>query len=153
MANTITYPRDLRGRTGIAGQTVVQASDFHSSHLVLDTANTAETSIAVLNTATWREGIMLINVSAIAGTTPQLIFNIWQLDNAGNRYPLPAAAPAANGFVSRAMTAVNRTRDIITGFTAAVQPIGTTIEITFNTGTSAGAFTATVDIEIEFKSA
>ncbi len=153
MANAITFPRDLRGRTGPGGSTVVQVSDYHASHLVLDTANTAETSVAILNTSTWREAVVLINVSAIAGTTPQLIFNCWQLDQGGNRYPSPAAAPTSNGFLSRTITTVSRTRDILTSFAAAIQPIGSTVEITFNTGTSAGAFSATVDIEIQFKSA
>jgi len=153
MANTITSPRDLRGRTGPGGQTVVQVSDYHASHLVLDTVNTAETSIAVLNTSTWREAIVLINVSAIGGTTPQLIFNFWQLDQAGSRYPAPAATPANNGFLARTITTATRTRDILTSFAAAIQPIGSTVEITFNTGTSGGAFSATADIEIQFKSA
>jgi hypothetical protein len=153
MANTITFPRDLRGRTGPGGQTVVQVSDYNAAHLALDTVNTSETSVAVLNTSTWREAIVLINVSAIAGTTPQLIFNVWQLDQTSNRYPSPAAAPANNGFLSRTITIVSRTRDILTSFAAAIQPIGSTIEITFNTGTSSGAFTATVDMEVQFKSA
>jgi threonine synthase len=153
MVNAITKPRDLTGRTGPGGSTVVQVSDYHSAHLVLDTVNTAETSISILNSSTWREAIVLINVSAIAGTTPQLIFNVWQLDQTGNRYPAPAAAPANNGFLARTITTVTRTRDILTSFASAVQPIGSTVEITFNTGTSAGAFSATVDIEIQFKSA
>ena len=147
MANTITHPRDIRGLAGPAGQTVVQVSDRQASHLVLDTVNTAETSIAVLNSSVWREAILLINVSAIAGTTPQLIFNVWQLDNAANRYPAPAAAPAANGFVTQAVTTTTRTRNVIT------VPIGAWIEITFNTGTSSGAFSATADIEVQLKSA
>src|SRR5436309_10682277 len=153
MANTITSPRDLRGRTGPGGQTVVQVSDYHASHLVLDTVNTAETSIAVLNTSTWREAIVLINVSAIAGTTPQLIFNFWQLDQAGNRYPAPAAAPANNGSLARTITTATRTRDILTSFSTTIQPIRPTVELTSNTGTSARAFTAPADIEIESKSA
>ncbi len=153
MANTITSPRNLTGRTGPGGSTVVQVSDYHSNHLALDTANTGETSIVILNSSTWREALVLINVSAIAGTTPQLIFNVWQLDQTGNRYPQPAAAPANNGFLSRTITTATRTRDVLTSFAAAVQPIGSTIEITFNTGTSAGAFSATVDIEVQFKSA
>ncbi len=153
MANAVTQPRDIRGRAGPGGSTVVQVSDYNASHLVLDTANTSETSIAVLNTSTWREAIVLINVSAIAGTTPQLIFNVWQLDQAGNRYPSPTAAPANNGFLARTITTATRTRDILTSFAAAIQPIGSTVEITFNTGTSAGAFSASVDIEVQFKSA
>ncbi len=116
-------------------------------HGVLDTANTGETSIVILNAGVWREAVILINVSALAGTTPQLIFNAWQLDLAGNRYPAPAAAPAANGFVTRTITAVTRTRDLMS------PPMGATVEITFNTGTSAGAFSATFDVEVQFKSA
>src|SRR2546427_11581245 len=152
MANTVPHPRDIRGLAGPAGSTVVQVSDMQRTHLVLDTVGTSESSIAVLNTSVWREGLLLINVSALAGTTPQLIFNVWQLDNAGNRYPTPAVAPANNGFVSRTITTTTRTRDVITSATA-VTPLGATIEITFNTGTSAGAFSATVDIEVQFKSA
>jgi hypothetical protein len=106
-----------------------------------------------LNTSVWREAILLINVSAIAGTTPQLIFNVWQLDNGGNRYPAPAGAPASNGFVSRTISTVTRTRDVISSSATAVTPIGATIEITFNTGTSSGAFSATVDVEVQLKSA
>ena len=132
---------------------MVQVSDMQRSHLVLDTVNTAETSIAILNTSVWREGLLLINVPAIAGTTPQLIFNVWQLDNAGNRYPAPSAAPANNGFVSRTIPTVTRTRDIISSSLTTVTPIGATIEVTFNTGTSSGAFSATVDTEVQFKSA
>ena len=153
MANTVTHPRDIRGLAGPAGSTVVQVSDMQRTHLVLDTVGTSESSIAILNTSVWREGILLINVSAIAGTTPQLIFNVWQLDNAGNRYPAPAAAPANNGFVNRTISTVTRTRDVISSSATAVTPIGATIEITFNTGTSSGAFAATVDIEVQLKSA
>src|SRR2546428_6521608 len=118
MANTITHPRDIRGLAGPAGSTVVQVSDRQASHLVLDTVGTSETSIAVLNTSVWREGLLLINVSALAGTTPQLIFNVWQLDNAGNRYPTPAAAPTNKGLLSRTNTTTTRTPDPITSATA-----------------------------------
>src|SRR5712692_782263 len=153
MANTITFPRDLRGRTGPGGQTVVQVSDYHASHLVLDTVNTGETSIAILNSSTWREAVVLINVSAIAGTTPQLIFNFWQLDQGNNRYPQPTAAPANNGFLARTITTATRTRDILTSFAAAIQPIGSTVVITINGATTASSLTVTAETEIKFKSA
>src|SRR2546426_4526051 len=90
-----------------AGQTVVQVSErYDSGTITLSAANTAETSLVVLNTGVWREGVLLIKVTTITATTPQLIVNVWQLDNSGNRYPLPAAAPANNGFISVPFTAV-----------------------------------------------
>ncbi len=144
MANTITV---TVGRRDPAGQTVVQVSEREVRHGVLDTANTGETSIVVLNSGVWREAVLLINVSALAGTTPQLIFNVWQLDISGNRYPAPGTAPANNGFVTRTISTTTRTRDTIS------VPMGATIEVTFNTGTSAGAFSATFDVEVQLKSA
>ena len=131
-----------------AGQTVVQVSErYDSGTITVSAPNTAETSLVVLNTGVWREGVLLIKVTTISATTPQLIVNLWQLDNSGNRYPLPGAAPANNGFISKSYTVVGATRDAISA------PIGAQIEITYNTGTSSGATSITFTVEAQFKSA
>jgi len=131
-----------------AGQTVVQISErYDSGTITVSAANTAETSIVVLNTGVWREGVLLVKVTTLSATTPQLIVNLWQLDNSGNRYPLPAAAPANNGFISKTYAAVGATRDTIAA------PIGAQIEITYNTGSSSGATSIVFTIEAQFKSA
>jgi hypothetical protein len=131
-----------------AGQTVVQVSErYDSGSITVSAPNTAETSLVVLNTGVWREGVLLIKVTTISATTPQLIVNLWQLDNSGNRYPLPAAAPAANGFISVPFTAIGATRNAISA------PIGAQIEITYNTGTSSGATSIIFTVEAQFKSA
>src|SRR2546426_11736804 len=131
-----------------AGQTVVQISErYDSGTITVSAPNTAETSLVVLYTGVWREGVLLIKVTTISATTPQLIVNLWQLDNTGNRYPLPATAPAANGFISVPFTAVGATRNAISA------PIGAQIEITYNTGTSSGATSIIFTIEAQFKSA
>src|SRR5437667_10928521 len=97
-----------------AGQTVVQVSErYDSGTVTLSTANTAETSLVVLNTGVWREGVLLIRVTTLSATTPQLKVNVWALDNSGNRYPLAGAAPANNGFIYKSYTAVRATRDSI----------------------------------------
>src|SRR5439155_2587094 len=68
-----------------AGQTVVQVSErYDSGTVTLSTANTSETSLVVLNTGVWREGVLLIKVTTLSATTPQLIVNVWALDNSGN---------------------------------------------------------------------
>jgi hypothetical protein len=131
-----------------AGQTVVQVSERYDSGVItLVAANTAETSLVVLNTGVWREGVLLIKVTTLSATTPQLIVNVWALDNSGNRYPLPSTAPANNGFISKAYTVVGATRDNIPA------PIGAQIEITYNTGTSSGATSIIFTVEAQFKSA
>ena len=131
-----------------SGQTVVQVSGKYASGTVTVSApNTAETSLAVLNAGTWREGILLVKVTTITATTPQLIVNVWALDQQRNRYPLPVAAPANNGFISVSFTAVGATRNAI------APPIGATIEITYNTGTSSGATSIIFQVEAQFKSA
>jgi hypothetical protein len=131
-----------------AGQTVVQVSErYDSGSTTISAPNTAETSLVVLNTGVWREGVLLVKVTTISATTPQLIVNLWTLDNSGNRYPLPAAAPAANGFIAKTFTAVGATRDAIAA------PIGAQIEITYNTGTSSGATSIIFTVEAQFKSA
>jgi len=131
-----------------AGQTVVPGSErFDSGTITVSAANPAETSIVVLNTGVWREGVLLIKVTTLSATTPQLIVNLWALDNSGNRYPLPGAAPANNGFISKTFAAVGATRDNIPA------PIGAQIEITYNTGTSSGAISMIFTVEAQFKSA
>ena len=131
-----------------AGQTVVQVSErFDSGTITVSAANPAETSIVVLNTGVWREGVLLIKVTTLSATAPQLIVNLWALDNSGNRYPLPAAAPANNGFIAKTFAAVGATRDNIPA------PIGAQIEITYNTGTSSGAISMIFTVEAQFKSA
>jgi len=131
-----------------AGSTVTQVTGkFASGSTTVSAANTSETSLAILNAGAWREGLLLVKVTTISATTPQLIINLWSLDNSGNRYPLPAAAPAANGFISKAFTAVGATRDAINA------PIGTTIEITYNTGTSTGTVNIVFTVEVQTKSA
>jgi hypothetical protein len=131
-----------------AGQTVVQVSErYDSGTITLAAANNAETSLVVLNTGVWREGVLLIKVTTLSATTPQLIVNVWALDNSGNRYPLPAAAPASNGFISKTYAVVGATRDSIPA------PIGAQIEITYNTGTSSGATSIIFTVEAQFKSA
>src|SRR5216683_7742357 len=130
-----------------AGQTVVQVSErFDSGTITVSAPNTAETSIVVLNTAVWREGVLLIKVTTLSATTPQLIVNLWSLDNSGNRYPLPGAAPANNGFIAKTFSVVGATRDAINA------PLGTTIEITYNTGTSSGATNIIFTVEVQTKS-
>src|SRR5437667_9784894 len=112
-----------------AGQTVVQVSErYDSGTVTLSTANTSETSLVVLNTGVWREGVLLIKVTTLSATTPQLIVNVWALDNSGNRYPMPGAAPTNNGFISKSYTAVGDTRDNISA------QIGAQIELTYKTG-------------------
>src|SRR5437879_13505963 len=97
-----------------AGQTVVQVSErYDSGTVTLSAANNAETSLVVLNTGVWCEGVLLIKVTTLSATTPQLIVNLWALDNSGNRYPLPGAAPANNGFIAKTFAAVGATRDNI----------------------------------------
>ncbi len=131
-----------------SGQTVVQVSGkFASGTVTVSAANTAETSLAVLNAGTWREGLLLVKVTTLSGTTPQLIVNVWALDQQGNRYPLPVAAPANNGFISKSFTAVGATRDAIAA------PIGAKIEITYNTGTTSGTVSIVFQVEAQFKSA
>src|SRR5260370_34150688 len=116
-----------------AGQTVVQVSErFDCGKITVSAPNTAETSIVVLNTAVWREGVLLIKITTLSATPPQLIVNLWALDNSGSRYPLPSAAPANNGFIVKTYSAVGATRNNIPA------PIGPQIEITYNTGTSSG---------------
>src|SRR6266550_2506324 len=76
-----------------AGQTVVQVSErYDSGTITVSAPNTAETSLVVLNTGVWREGALLIKATTLSATTPQLVVNLWALDNSGNRYPLPGAA-------------------------------------------------------------
>ena len=71
-----------------AGQTVVQVSErFDSGTITVSAANPAETSIVVLNTGVWREGVLLIKVTTLSATTPQLIVNLWALDNSGTGIP------------------------------------------------------------------
>jgi hypothetical protein len=131
-----------------AGQTVVQVSErYDSGTITVSAPNTTETSLVVLNTGVWREGVLLIKVTTISATTPQLIVNLWALDNSGNRYPLPGAAPANNGFIAKTYTAIGATRDSIPA------PIGAQIEITYNTGTSSGATSIVFTVEAQFKSA
>ncbi len=131
-----------------AGQTVVQVTGkYASGTTTVSAANTAETSVAILNAGVWREAVLLVNVSTLSATTPQLIVNLWALDQQGNRYPLPATAPAANGFISKTYTAASRSRDAVS------PPIGGTVEITYNTGTSSGTVNIVFAIEVQFKSA
>ncbi len=131
-----------------AGNTVTQYSGkFASGTVTVSSPNTAETSLAILNAGAWREGVLLVKVTTLSATTPQLIVNVWGLDNSSNRYPLPGAAPANNGFISKSFTAVGATRDAINA------PLGTTIEITYNTGTSSGATSIIFTVEAQFKSA
>jgi hypothetical protein len=131
-----------------AGQTVVQVSErYDSGTTTVSAPNTAETSLVVLNTGVWREGVLLIKVTTLSATTPQLIVNLWSLDNSGNRYPLPGAAPANNGFIAKTFSVVGATRDSIPA------PIGAQIEITYNTGTSSGATSIAFTVEAQFKSA
>ncbi len=152
MANSVTQTRDIQGKAGPGGSTIVEVSDFQHATITLDTLNTAETSICVLNTTSWREAILLCNVSVLtAGANPNVIINVWNLDQSGNRYPKPGSAPANNGFVSKSFTAIGRTRDVLTSFAASMSPLGSTIEITFNTGTSGTSISATIDIEVQLK--
>src|SRR5438105_13170929 len=97
-----------------AGQTVVQVSErFDSGTITVSAANTAETSIVVLNTGVWREGVLLIKVTTLSATTPQLIVNVRALHNSLNRYPLPPAAPANNGHIAKTYASEAGTRDNI----------------------------------------
>ncbi len=131
-----------------AGSTVTQVTGkFASGFTTVSAANTAETSLSVLNAGAWREGLLLVKVTTLSATTPQLIVNVWGLDNSGNRYPLPGAAPANNGFISKSFTVVGATRDAINA------PLGSTIEITYNTGTSSGTVNIVFTVEAQFKSA
>src|SRR6266568_8814691 len=131
-----------------AGSTVTQVTGrFASGSTTVSAANTAETSLAILNAGAWREGLLLVKVTTLSATTPQLIVNLWALDNSGNRYPLPGTAPANNGFIAKTFAAVGATRDNIPA------PIGAQIEITYNTGTSSGAISMIFTVEAQFKSA
>src|SRR5438093_13767560 len=95
-----------------AGQTVVQVSErYDSGTITVSAPNTAETSLVVLNTGVWREGVLLIKVTTLSATTPQLIVNLWALHNSGNRYPLPGADPANNVLIAKTFAAVGATRD------------------------------------------
>ncbi len=121
-----------------AGQTVVQVSAPYRSASTSLSAVTAETSLVILNTSVWREGVLLVNCSAIAGTSPSLTIKVYNLDAAGARYP-------DAGVVTRTITAVSKTRDVIP------VPMGASNEITYAlSGTSP---TATFVVEAQFKSA
>ncbi len=131
-----------------AGSTVTQVTGkYASGSTTVSAPNTAETSLVILNAGAWREGLLLVKVTTLSATTPQLIVNLWALDNSGNRYPLPGAAPANNGFISKSFTAVGATRDAVNA------PLGSTIEVTYNTGTSSGATSIIFTVEVQFKSA
>ncbi len=121
-----------------AGQTVVQVSAKYRSTSTSLSAVTAETSLVVLDTSVWREGVLLVNCSAITGAGGTLTIRIYNLGQDGGRYPDGAV-------ITRSITAVSKTRDVIT------VPMGTTNEITYQlAGTTP---TVTFQVEAQFKSA
>lgn len=90
-----------------------------------------------MDTSNFLELVLLVDVTAIAGVGATLTIKVYQLDNAGARYPDAA-------IVSRAITTVSRTRDTIAA------PLGNKIEIT---KTFAGTTpTVTANVEAQLKS-
>ncbi len=121
-----------------AGQTVVQVSSFYRSAATSLTVVTAETVLVNLDTSTWREGVLLVNVTSI-GTAASLKVNVYSLDQLGNPYPGPQAN---NGFISKTATTVIATRDAISA------PLGATLQITYSqSGITAGTTTFTVEVQ------
>ncbi len=125
-----------------AGQTVVQVSSFYRSAATSLTVVTAETVLVNLDTSTWREGLLLVNVTSI-GTAASLKVNVYSLDQLGNPYPGPQAN---NGFISKTITTVSATRDAISA------PVGATLQITYSQSGITGG-TTTFTVEVQTKSA
>ncbi len=90
-----------------------------------------------MDTSKFLELVLLVDVTAIAGVSATLTIKVYQLDDAGARYP-------DAGIVSRAITAVSKTRDTIAA------PLGSKVEITKTlTGTTP---TVTANVEVQLKS-
>jgi hypothetical protein len=123
-----------------AGQTVVQVASFYRSATTNLTTNPAETVLVTLDASTWREGMLLINITSL-GASASLKVNVYNLDQQGNSYPGPQSN---NGFISKTYAATGATRDTITA------PMGSTIQITYSqTGLLSGTTTFTVEVQMK----
>ncbi len=116
-----------------SGTTTMEFGDVYQSGSITLSAATTETSLTIINASEWREGLVLINTTAIAGTSPSLVITIYNQDRTAARYSISTST----------ITATGKTRVTLPA------PIGSTIEVTYSlTGTGPSA---TFTVEVEFK--
>ena len=119
-----------------AGITPVPFGTFYRSASTSSGVNVSETSITTIDVTDMTEAVLLVNATSI-GTTATLTIKVYQLDQAGARYPDAA-------IISRAITSASKTRDTI------ATPLGNKLEITYTiTGQTGGTTTFIAELQLK----
>ena len=105
--------------------------------------NPGSSTAGPLAVSNFEEGVVLVNVTAITGAGATLTITVYSVDSAGTRY---------TALVTRAITTVSKTRDIIpvpAQNPGDPGPIGNFIEITKTFTGTTPTCTATVELQLK----
>jgi hypothetical protein len=96
-----------------------------------------------IDVSAFEEAVLLVNVTAIAGTGPSFVITVYACDSFGTRYA---------AIVTRTITTVSSTRDIIpvpASTPGPAGPLGNYIEVTKTLSGTGPSVTATVELQLK----